>query len=498
VGHDARVTTARLRPALLLLATTLLALAWRWPLAADLNLGSDGLGQWSGALAVLSGGWPRPPNPEGGHSLWIFGLPPVLLGRSLLGVAQVRVAMAALVAPLGAATAALLAAPRLRLPAGALAGVLLAVDPGLLDTLHVAFRGYGAPELVALAGLGLALAVRGRRAGPALFVAGLFGAAGQHPMAGGVLLVGLLGLVLAHRSLPERSLVPALVLGGLLALPRLHWLWQLGQCGAGLLPCLERVASGSSEPGLEAAAFLRRALHDRFWVDWPGTALSLGGVVLALVAAGAPGASKESRSALSWAILATVGVLGLGLAVSSLRPYHLRIVAAPLAVAAALGAVRVWPVAVAATLALPLVVPRPVVVPGEGGPAAVDALARELLPQLPPGPVRVDAAWFGDPVGLEPAPLVLSFVLQGVPEDRFVARAAVPTVLLVNTDQGRPAAPQPPVATWTEGHALLFSELDAAQGWVAAQDPAPVVAGGAADWVGALHPSDPTQDAVSW
>lgn len=498
MGHDARVTTTHLRPALLLLATYLLALAWRWPIAADLNLGSDGLGQWSSALAVLNGGWPRPPNPEGGHSLWLFGLPPVLLGRSLLGVAQARVAMAALIAPLGAATAGLLAERRLRLPAAALAGVLLAVDPGLLDTLHVAFRGYGAPELVALAGLGLALAVRGRPGGPALFVAGLFGAAGQHPMAGGVLATGLLGLVLAHRRLPERSLLPALLLGGLLAIPRLHWLWLLGQCGEGLVPCLARVASGSSEPGLGAVAFLGRALHDRFVVDWPATAPSLAVVALALAAAGAPGAGRDRRTALGWAILATAGVLALGLGVSSLRPYHLRIVAAPLAVAAALGAARVWPLAVAAAVALPLVVARPLVIPGDGGPAAVDALARDLLPRLPEGPLRVDAAWFGDPVGLEPAPLVMSFVLQGVPDERFVARGGVPTLLLVNTEQGEPAAPRPPLAAWTDGHALLFAELGAAQSWVAEQQPGPVVAGGAADWVGALHPGDPDQDAVSW
>lgn len=483
--------------ALLLAGVTCLALAWRWPLARVLNLGSDGLGQWSAALAVLHGGVPTPPNPEGGHSLWIFGLPPVLLGRSLLGVAQVRVVMAALVAPLGAASAWWLGATGPgRWAAAVLTGVWLAVDPGLLDTLQVAFRGYGAPELVALAGLGLAATRTGWRVGPAVALVALLAAAGQHPMAGGVLIAGTLAVWGLRASVGPRALGGALALMGLLALGRVGWLWRLGQCGAGWVACLGRVASGSSEATPTSMDFVVRALHDRWLVDaaalgWAPAGIVLIAVILLLVRPG-----KHGHAVLLWAALATAGIIALGLGVHSLRPYHLRIVAAPIAVVVGLGLSRVWPLAlVVAALSLGAV-PRPVVAAGDGSPAHVDALAVALRPDA--GPVRIDAVWYGDPVGVEPAPVVVSMVLQGMSADRLQARADVPVVLLVNTDEGRPRPDRSPMAVWDTGYALRFDRLTDAVAWVDGQVLRPVVEGGAFDWVKALHPDDPGQDAVSW
>ncbi len=491
--------------ALVLAAVWLLALAWRWPLAAELNLGSDGLGQWSAALALLHGGAPVPPNPEGGHSLWLFGLPPVLLGGSLEGAAQVRVAMGALVAPLGGLAAGLCAeAGPGRLAAAALAGTMLAVDPGLLDTLLIAFRGYGAPELVALATVGLALHLR-QPAGPgaALAAAALVGAAGQHPMAGGCLagaLAGaLVGLARSSAGPQRRALGAAVGLGALLLLPRAAWLWRLAQCGQGALACLGTVASGSSEPGLGPADFLVRAVHDRFWVDIPGGWLAPLLLALAAGAALLPGGPRRARGAAAWALLTGIGLVLLGLAVASLRPYHLRVLAAPMAVLVALGAARHWPVAAAAALVLPLLLPRPTPPASDGGPAATDARARALWAAVAEAPaVRVDAAWYGDPVGVEPGPTVLSMVLQGAPADRLQAREDAVTILLVNTDGGLPAPPAPPLLRWSEGYALRFPTVAAAQAWVRSTAPPPVVEGGAFDWVKAIHPDDPRQTAVSW
>ena len=74
------------------------------------------------------------------------------------------------------------------------AGAVLALDVGLVDTLGSSFRGYGAPEWLAVATLGGALVVAGRAWGIALAVLGLVAASGQHPFATGAALGGLLAL----------------------------------------------------------------------------------------------------------------------------------------------------------------------------------------------------------------------------------------------------------------------------------------------------------------
>ena len=136
-----------------------LALMLRLRHLDEVTLGSDSLGQFLSSWSVLYGGTPVPPNPEGGHSLWVLGLPCVLGADTLKQVFTLRFVLGALVAPLGAwATHRLSSSTRLSWLAGALAGLVLAWDPGLVDTLVVSFRGYGAPELIALAMVGLAWA----------------------------------------------------------------------------------------------------------------------------------------------------------------------------------------------------------------------------------------------------------------------------------------------------------------------------------------------------
>jgi hypothetical protein len=434
---------------------------------------------------VLGGGPWTPPNPEGGHALWLFALPAVLLAESLQGLMALRAAQAALIAPLCALAAAALA-PRRPAQAALGAGLVVAADPGLLDTLAVAFRGYGAPELAAAAALGLACAARGAPWGPALALLAALAALGQHPMAAG-LLVGLAAAAPALR-LRRGAIGGALALGALACLPRLATLGQQAACGAGPLACLGAVARSSSEPEVGAAGLLARALHDRILVDfggswsptWPG--LALGGLLLLPL--------PRARPALLFVIGALVGICGLGLSIDSLRPYHLRALSGPLAAVGAAGLGRL-PLAAPAWGLLVRAWPAPAPLPVDpGGPARGDALAAALAGL--PGPLRVDAAFFDGPVGLEPAPVVLAAALAGQPADRFAAFGPAGVVLLCS-GEATPADPAPGelLLSLPAGRALRFADRPAAAAWLRAHPQPPGQVGGALDWAKALRPGDP-------
>ena len=482
-----RSTPAALGALLGLLGLWALALAHRLPRLEDANLGSDGMGQWLSAYAVFQGGQPTPPNPEGGHSLWVGGLLPVALARSLRELVALRLAMGALIAPLTAAAAARAGAGG---GAAALAGVIVAVDPGLIDTLVSAFRGYGAPELGALVALGVAAGQAGRAWGPAVAVGAAVGAAGQHPLGVGL----LIGVVAAAPGLGAaagaRALGAAAILGAGLIAARLRWLAQLAACGRGALTCLGEVAQGSAEPELGRGAMLLRALHDRFEVD-PGVGWWAPLLAGALLVAVAPGARRARGPLLTFTVACTLGILAVGLGVMSLRPYHLRVAAAPLAVLAALGVGRV-----AGSLGAGIIAGALMAVAGIpdwahvrlGSPGWTDGLAAQLAAR--PGPMRVDAVWFDSPVGVEPAPLVLAAVLAGAPAARFRADDQAEALLIVNgTGAGWPAGGEPLLA-WPAGGLLRFPDAAAARAWIDAAPAPPVARGGAFDWARALHPGE--------
>jgi hypothetical protein len=106
-----------------------------------------------------------------------------------------------------------------------------------------------------------------------------------------------------------------------------------------------------------------------------------------------------------------------------------------------------------------------------GAAARHDAVAAELAAL--PDPVWVEGAWYGGPVALDPAGVVLSACLQGQPPDRFAPGGHI--VLLVSRSSG--AAVQ------------TFEDAAAAQDWLAQQAEPPEVLGGAADWASILQPS---------
>ena len=236
--------------------------------------GSDTLGQYLAGLTLGRGAWPSPPNPEGGHSLWMTVWPLTQIANSLEQLFQLRFVLGATVAPLAAASAWLLSPIGLtRWLAGTLAGILLALDPGLVDTLVISFRGYAAPEWVGLATLFGALSLRGQRwALPGAGIA-LLGAAGQHPMATGMILGGLCALPWFARHSGRRSVEWAVGVCAIVALPRLYIIKQQSECGQPALECLSTVALGSSEPDMGTQEIVSRAFHDRFSVElldlWP-------------------------------------------------------------------------------------------------------------------------------------------------------------------------------------------------------------------------------------
>ena len=462
----------------------------RWQHLHEVTLGSDALGQFLAAWTVLSGGIPVPPNPEGGHSLWVLGMPCVLLGQSLEGVFAVRFAVGALVAPLGAAAAWVWApASRWRWLGALTAGLILAWDPGLVDTLVVSFRGYGAPELVAVAALGAGM---GGRVGAGIAGASAVAATGQHPMAAGLAL-GLAGLVGRWRRVEWTWALGCLLVA---ALPRLHWLYSLGSCGAGAMECITAVATGSAEPDVGRLQMVKRAFWDRFVVETrPGVALAMG---LALAVALW---DRRTRASALIAVWGALGVLLLGLSIQGLRPYHLRAVMPFVAVAVG-GAVSLRPgllvglaICVASLGIRWAAPPAP-----DGGVAGVDAFGSALASVQEP--VQVEAVWFGDPVGVEPGAIVLSARQHGLdPEQQLSVDGSGPIVLVVNLADDETASglvQKPRVWThldaaattaWSDVRVLRAGSLDEARGWLQSTDPPPVVAGGSFDWVKAFKPS---------
>ncbi|HCH65569.1 MAG TPA: hypothetical protein DFR83_22390 [Deltaproteobacteria bacterium] len=471
-----------------MLAMWAVAGAIRWQHLQEATLGSDALGQFLAAWTVLSGGAPVPPNPEGGHSLWLLGLPCVLIGRSLEGVFAVRFVLGALVAPLGAAAAWVWAPPsRTRWLGAVVTGLMLAWDPGLVDTLVVSFRGYGAPELVALALLAAGL---GGRLGAGIAGASAVAATGQHPMAAGLAL-GVVGLVGRWGRQEWQWALGCLVVA---ALPRLVWLWSLGSCGAGFMECLGTVATGSAEPDVDRLTMLKRAFWDRFVVETgPGVALALGvGLLVGLW-------ERHTRSLTAVVLLAGLGVLLLGLGIQGLRPYHLRALMPFLAVAVGC-VISVRPALLVALAGCVVGLGIRWTAPSapDGGVRGVDAFGAALASV--DVPMQVEAVWFGDPVGVEPGAVVLSARQHGLdPARQLVVDGSGPVVLIVNLADDPTAAglvqdariwPElDAAATWPDVRVLRAESLDEARAWLQSTDPPPVVAGGSFDWVKAFKPS---------
>lgn len=301
---------------------------YRFQILNIIEVRSDTLSPFWAAMGVMHHGWSPPPNPESDHWLWVTHLP-LLLGRNLHEAFALRCMQAALIAPIGAYAAWVLSKRNVLCTIAV--GLLLALDPGLRDTLIVGFRGYGAPEWLSLSTLGLVLWTLGKRWGLVLFGATWVIASGQHPLAlGAGLGVLFWGYTLRNSGKDIGILVLIVVL---FFVPRMLWVWELMQCDAGGIQCLLDIAISSSEYEQSEVILLGQGLWDRFNSEWSWAALiGLWGIVW-----------LDNKSLQRWVILTGVGIIILGLSIHTLRPYHFRILAAPLVVFSVVGWFRKWP-----------------------------------------------------------------------------------------------------------------------------------------------------------
>jgi len=289
---------------------------------------------FAAATKVLYTGWSDPPNPESDHWLWVTALPLVVLADDLNTLLTLRFWLGALVVPFALIVLWLLVKQQrwLSLIVGT---VLLAWDSGLIDTSISAFRGYLAPEFIGLATVGFALWLRGQQWGGCLACVATVIAGGHHPLALGCLL-GIVWL-LVQMAKQSRSWFLISVFAMLIAcIPRILWMVQLLQCDAGGWQCIQNISLSSSE-ALSITTVMTNIFHDRLWIE-----MGTGGVVLIV---GCFLGRKEPLQ--TWVLLQIVGIVLLGLSISTLRPYHFRIVAVPLLCWSICGWMRVgwkcWP-----------------------------------------------------------------------------------------------------------------------------------------------------------
>jgi len=441
-------------------------------------VGSDSLGPYLQAQAALFGNLPRPPNPESGDALWLTMVPLVAAADSLVELFSFRFALGGIVAPLGFAaayhwTSETRSAQR-RWAAAMTAGILLAFDPGLVDTLVSGARSYGAPEFVGAFTLSMALSLRGVPWAPAAGLVSLVFAIGHHPLAIGVAIAALPFLHQLHRIHGGRTLQKTLWIGALAAVPQAARLGSLALCGEGIGACLAKVAQSNITEPVPWMELTKVSLHDRFAVDFKGTtAVVIVGVVLALFCR-----QKDHRKSALFAVISLIGVLGVGLSNGYIRSYHLRIVAVPVAAVAAIGLARVWPLAGVASIAVVLThMDRLPVGPDPGAMARQDAAATTL----PNGPLWVDRVWWGGPPTLDASAVVLSGWLRG--RGDFELGDTTPFVLLnVGSEADEPTI-------------KLFGSASTAREWVQEQSTAPHQAGGAYDWATVVQPNTRLEDA---
>lgn len=280
---------------------------------------SDTLSPFVAGVRWWNTGVFEPANPESDQWLWMVSFPLTWLAGDLSSLFWWKVVASTLLIPVALWTLKQQISQHRSFWLGILA-VILTLDMGLVDTTLSSFRGYWAPECMALACLGLVQWERSQRhAERWAHWASVWTviAMGQHPLVLGCL-PALIWLWYSMAQREQRWWV-SLLLVCVVSIPRGVWLWELMQCDAGGLDCLTSVAVSSSE-SVSSLDLLVRALTDRLWVEMGlGSLLMIGGWI----------ASKD-KVLKSWLLYSVIGIVLLGLLVSTLRPYHFRVLIVPM------------------------------------------------------------------------------------------------------------------------------------------------------------------------
>ena len=441
-------------------------------------IGSDSLGPYLQAHAALFGHLPRPPNPESGDALWVSMVPLVATTSSLSELFAVRFVLGALVAPMGFAAVfhwfSPSVAPKRRWAAGLTAGLFLAFDPGLLDTLVSGARSYGAPELMGATTLLVAMSLRQYTWAPAAALIAFVAAVGHHPLAAGMAMGGVLMLPSIHRAVGGRGVKWAFLIGLTACIPRILRVASIANCGEGIQACLDNVAKSNIVEPETWSTLVGKALHDRWLVDLDvGGWILLAGLVSLLMCP-----EKTHRKAAYWAIFGCIGILIIGVTNGYIRSYHLRITAVPFAVAAAMGLSRFWPVALLA--ASVFIGHTHALLPVGPDPGAVTR-QDDVADRLPHYPLWVDRVWWNGIPYLDPSAVVLSGWLAG--RRNFQLDGTPAFILLENHGQGN---------GW---NIVEFTDQIAARQWLDAQAKVPLQRGGAYDWATIVNPKTKLEDA---
>ena len=309
----------------------LIAIWARYRYFDSVEIYSDSLSPYLAATKVIHTGFSDPPNPESDHWLWITALPQVFVAGSLRELFFLRLCISALVAPMGFLIGWKLCRNLQISDAWLIAfliGLIVSFDVGLIDTFLSSFRGYMAPEWVALSFL--CFLYRGQRNwiyGCSILCIPIAG--GHHPLALGILFCSLVGI----QNKKEFLFVVVILLCGFLG--RFLWIWEIIQCDTGGISCIQEIATGSSER-ISYFDMIQRVWNDRILgeLGWFGICCFCG-IWLPLF-------FRRQKSYDLWLYVSIIGIFLLGLSLSTLRPYHLRIVVVPFVALSVINFCQMW------------------------------------------------------------------------------------------------------------------------------------------------------------
>jgi hypothetical protein len=407
---------------------------------------ADGMGPYLTATASPVN--PHPHAPPYGWALYVPYALCLALAQSLRSAAVLMALLHALAAPLAALSAGRLGG----VGAAVVAGMLVAVDPGLLDTLTSGAETYLAPVWIGLL-TWLSLTAKSQPKYAVLLGPVWACAVMNHPLA--LCTLPLLGL--AGRN--KRSLA-GLMVGCLMLAPTVLGWWQSG--GTGL-------DDGSPLQALPA---------------W----LAQGGPVAGLLAVSAlVGLGSRRTRRLSIAVLSSALLLGLaGTGLGYLRDHHIRLLTVPLAVCVAgFGARWVWLGLLC--LRWPASHVPPSDKPHRPGTLGLATELTTVISALPP-PILVDGAWLSGTAAAEPSAVLLDLHLRGIP-----VGPGGSLVVIVSYRRGQ----QPPWnRSWRRGDRYFM--VTERHSELAASICGNARLGGAWDGLAVLRPDTTLQQARAW